>query len=187
MKVYTRTGDKGTTSLFSGDRVSKTNASIEALGAIDECNSSLGVAITKLGSSPELKVFHKQFSRIQHALFDLGAAVATPNTSASDFKKSKTSFDGESVSLLEEWMDSFEELLPELKTFILPGGHPAAAMLHLCRSTCRRAERRVTLLFQEENVSTEVIAYLNRLSDYFFVASRAVNALTKYPETLWKQ
>lgn len=184
-KIYTKTGDKGETSLFTGKRVPKNDPYIDALGTVDECNSAIGASLAFLPkSAAEVR---DQLTAIQHALFDLGAALATPRTSASQSKIAKTRFDHEGVELLEKWIDSWEQELPPLKTFILPGGHPAGAMLHLARSICRRAERLVVPINQETDVSDDVLMYLNRLSDYLFVISRYVNHHLNSPETLWEQ
>lgn len=184
-KIYTKTGDKGETSLFSGKRVPKNDPYIDALGTVDECNSAIGASLAFLPKSTS--DVHDQLTAIQHALFDLGAALATPRTSASQSKIAKTRFDHEGVELLEKWIDRWEQELPPLKTFILPGGHPAGAMLHLARSICRRAERLVVPINQETDVSDDVLMYLNRLSDYLFVVSRFVNHHLNSPETLWEQ
>lgn len=182
-KIYTRTGDKGETSLFTGDRVAKNDATVHALGTLDECNSTLGMA---LAFFPPLEKYKTQLNTIQHALFDLGAAVATPRDRASAAKVKKTSFGPEATLTLERWMDEMDSELSPLKAFILPGGHPSAATLHLARNICRRAERHVIPLFQSEAISDHVISYLNRLSDYLFMLARMVNHLTSTPEVVWK-
>lgn len=183
MKIYTKTGDKGETSLFTGQRVSKTSPFFEALGAVDECNSTLGIAIAHLPQTPEMKDVKQQLETVQHALFDVGAAIATPRTSAVSSKLEKTRFDHEEIEMLEKWIDKMEAELAPLKTFILPGGHPAGAFLHLARTICRRAERRVIPL--NADISETILVYLNRLSDYLFSLSRYVNASVKCPETKW--
>lgn len=183
MKIYTKTGDKGETSLFTGQRVPKTDPFIEALGTVDECNSALGTALAFLPQTSQMDPVRLQLETIQHALFDVGAAIATPITRAATHKIKKTRFDHEEIEELEKWIDKMEAELPPLKAFILPSGHPAGAALHLARSICRRAERRVIQLGAD--VSETVLIYLNRLSDYFFSVSRYVNFLVKYPETLW--
>lgn len=185
-KIYTRTGDKGDTSLFTGQRVPKNDPLIEALGTVDECNSAIGMTISLFPRGDLLISTRKQLETIQHALFDLGAALATPRTRAAEEKIKKTRFDPEETRLLEQWIDRMEENLPPLKTFILPGGHPAGAMLHLARSICRRAERLVIPLHIHADVSDHVMIYLNRLSDYLFVASRFTNHCLVMPETLWE-
>lgn len=185
MKIYTKTGDKGETSLFTGERIAKNDPFIEALGDVDECNSAIGTAIAFLPEMPEADVIRNQLETIQHALFDVGAALATPLTRAGNAKLEKTRFDADAIALLESWIDSMEGRLPPLHAFILPGGHPAGAFLHLARSICRRAERRVLPLHQKGDVSNFVLIYLNRLSDFLFSVSRYVNFLIKKPETQW--
>lgn len=186
MKIYTRTGDKGTTSLFTGERVKKNDRFIEALGAVDECNSTLGTALSFIPKEGVFQTSIDQLEIIQHALFDLGAALATPRNTASDQKIQKTRFDEEGTLLLEKWIDEMETHLPPLHTFILPGGHPAGAFLHLSRSLTRRAERTIIALNEEGDVSDPVLTYLNRLSDYLFVASRFLNHKLNVPETCWQ-
>lgn len=186
MKIYTKTGDTGETSLFTGERVSKDNAIIEAIGAVDECNSAVGVALSLLPDHPSLTSSRKQLETVQHGLFDVGAALATPRSRASESKKRRTHFDQHATELLEQWIDAMEASLPRLKHFILPGGHPAGAMLHLARSMCRRAERRIAPLYSQADVSEPVFVYLNRLSDYLFVLSRHVNHQLNRPETAWE-
>lgn len=186
MKIYTRTGDKGETSLFTGQRLPKNDPVIDALGTVDECNCSIGVAIAMIGENRKLANLKEQLETIQHALFDVGAALATPRTSASESKIEKTRFDHEEIAVLEKWIDEMETHLPALHAFILPGGHPCGAMLHLARSTCRRAERLVVPIAHRADVSKHVLIYLNRLSDYLFVLSRFVNHQMQCPETTWE-
>jgi cob(I)alamin adenosyltransferase len=185
-KIYTKTGDKGETSLFTGQRVIKNDPLIEAIGTVDECNCSIGVAVAMLGNRPEFKPVKEQLETIQHALFDVGAALATPRTRAAASKIDKTRFDDEATAALEEWIDQMEAKLPALHSFILPGGHPSGASLHLARSICRRAERLVVPLNKRADVSDRVLRYLNRLSDYLFVLSRYVNQLALSQETPWQ-
>ncbi len=184
-KIYTKTGDKGETSLFSGQRVSKNNPFIAAVGAVDECNSALGLAISFMPCSHELASCKEQLETIQHALFDIGAALSTPLKNSTAPKINKTRFDQSAIQLIEGWIDAMQEQLPELHTFILPGGHSAGATVHLARSFCRRAESVVVPLYQQGEIAEEVLIYLNRLSDYLFVASRYINLLTHSPETRW--
>ena len=186
MKIYTKSGDKGKTSLYTGDRIAKNDPVIEAIGSVDECNSAVGVALAHIPLKKEFDHVREQLTRVQHALFDVGAAVATPRTRASTSKIEKTRFDEEGTEQLEKWIDEMEKELPVLHTFILPGGHPAGAHLHLARSLCRRAERTVVPLNQHADVSDHVFVYLNRLSDYLFVMSRHVNRLLDSPETKWE-
>lgn len=185
-KIYTRTGDKGMTSLFSGQRVPKDNLFIEALGCVDEANSSLGVALSFLPKEERFSPTVEQLETIQHALFDVGAALATPRSCEQNQKLEKTRFDHEAIEWLEKWIDAMESQLPPLKAFILPGGHPAGASLHLSRSLIRRAERQVMPLYEQADVSQAVLVYMNRLSDYLFMASRYVNHLLAVPEKQWQ-
>ena len=185
--IYTRTGDKGTTTLFSGQRVPKDNLFVKALGTVDEGNCAIGLAVSYLPNQESLIVINKQLEIIQHALFDVGAALATPRTCHQTQKLEKTRFDAEAISQLENWIDEFDHQLPQLKTFILPGGHAAGAALHLSRSIIRRAEREILPLYQQSDVSEDVLIYLNRLSDYLFMASRFVNQQLNIPEKPWMQ
>lgn len=184
-KIYTKTGDQGQTSLFTGQRVPKDDCFIEALGSVDECNSAIGSAIALIPDEEKFNEIKNQLNLVQHALFDVGAAVATPRTRALNSKIEKTRFEEEEVALLEQWMDQMDEKLPALHSFILPGGHPSASLLHLARSICRRAERTVIPINSSADVSDHVLIYLNRLSDYLFMASRYLNILSGYPETVW--
>lgn len=187
MKIYTKTGDKGETSLFSGQRVSKNDPFIEALGTVDETNCAIGVALADLPQDKKFSTIRNQLILIQHTLFDLGAALATPRTRAASSKLAKTRFDSEGAHLLEKWIDEMESQLPPLHTFILPGGSSAGAHLHLARSICRRAERLIVPIHQHTDVSDQVLIYVNRLSDYLFVCSRYVNHLAGNPETTWEK
>ena len=182
MKIYTKTGDKGTTSLFSGQRVPKNNPFIKALGSVDEGNCAIGLAISFLPKDPIFNDIRSQLEMIQHALFDVGAALATPRTCHQIQKQEKTRFDLEAIEQVEKWIDTWDAQLPPLKTFILPGGHPAGAALHLSRSIIRRAERFVTPLYEQGDVNQGVLIYLNRLSDYFFVAARIANSRINIPD-----
>lgn len=170
MKIYTKTGDKGTTSLIYGERVSKTDARVEAYGTCDEVNSLIGMAISHLkaeyfpGKEDLLSIFHK----IQTAIFHVGAELATPAG-----KEVKWTLSQEDIEELERKIDELEASLPQLKNFILPGGHQGGATLHVARTVARRAERMAVGLGDEANPL--VLAYLNRLSDFLFVAARYVN------------
>jgi cob(I)alamin adenosyltransferase len=187
MKVYTRTGDKGETSLYTGQRVPKNDPVIDAIGTVDECNTAIGVAISFLPQDAKFSSIKHQLEIIQHALFDLGAALATPRTRASTSKIDKTRFDEEAIDHLEKWIDAMDDKLPKLTTFILPGGTPSGSFLHLARSICRRAERLIIPLHNHAEVSQKILVYLNRLSDYLFVVSRYVNNIAGTAETNWKQ
>lgn len=176
MKIYTKTGDKGETSLFGRTRVPKNHPIIETLGCIDEFNSSLGLALSFLPKKPATQAIHDQLSTIQHTLFDIGAIIASQ-------KKAKTAFLDECTQLLENWIDAMEETLPPLNQFILPGGNPPGATLHLSRAICRRAECSFASL---EQANPAILIYFNRLSDYLFVLARKVNFIDQSPELVWK-
>ncbi|MHC4938920.1 MAG: cob(I)yrinic acid a,c-diamide adenosyltransferase [Planctomycetota bacterium] len=180
MKIYTRTGDSGETGLFGGGRVAKDALRVEAYGAVDELNAAIGLA--RAAGLPE--ALDAVVGRLQSELFDLGADLATPpGTSAREEKVVRVT--PEQVARLEEDIDACEEGLPPLDAFILPGGGPAGAGLHLARTICRRAERRTVELARSETVSPQVVPYLNRLSDLLFVLARAANAADGRPEQKW--
>ncbi len=181
MKIYTKTGDDGQTGLFGGPRVSKDAPRIEAYGTVDELNSVLGLARTaKLDPDADALV-----SRIQNELFALGAQLATPDPAAHGTQMITAAH----VAALESAIDHYEAELEPLKNFILPGGTPAAAHLHLARAVCRRAERRLVTLCGEpdEAVAPELVIYLNRLSDLLFVLARAVNRAAGVPDVPWQK
>ncbi len=178
MKIYTKTGDKGETGLFGGDRVAKDSARIEAYGAVDELNSIVGIVRALKPRS----VIDKVLSKIQDQLFILGADLATPR---SKVRSAIPRIDQSHVLSLEGIIDTFELRLPPLKTFILPGGTPVASHLHLARTVCRRAERCLVRLSRSENVGSDSSVYLNRLSDLFFVLARYANQIEKKKEVQW--
>lgn len=182
MKIYTKTGDKGDTGLFGGPRVMKHAPRIEAYGTVDELNAVLGMA--RLSIAAMDADMDRLTARIQNELFDLGAELATP-----DPKKELRSISPEQIRALEEAIDSYEARLSPLTQFILPGGSPAAAALHLARTVCRRAERRVVALACEanEHVSAEAMIYLNRLSDLLFVLARAANQIVGVADVTWSK
>ncbi len=177
MKIYTRTGDAGSTGLFGGPRVQKDHERIEAYGTVDELNAAIGLARTT-GVSQQVD---GQLDRIQHELFSIGAELASPDPDDHDLRVIGAAH----VAQLESLIDQHELGLAELKNFILPGGCEAAARLHLARAICRRAERRVVSLACGVEISDTLIIYLNRLSDYLFVLSRVVNREAKVPEVTW--
>ena len=179
-KVYTRTGDKGTTRLVGGGEVGKDHPRIEAYGTVDELNAVLGV----VRSHPLPDRLDEQLAWIQDDLFNVGTDLATPEA---DRWEGMHRVGDEEVDRLERWIDSLNEALEPLTEFILPGGGPAGATLHLARTVCRRAERRVVDLHGVDPDLTEgPLRYLNRLSDHLFVASRWVAQATGAPETLWR-
>ena len=171
-KIYTRTGDDGSTGLGNGDRVGKDCLRVEAFGTVDELNSALGMVINA-EDTPEIK---NLLLTIQHHLFDLGGELSMPGT---------TLLPAGRVEQLEVILDQYNQDLPALKEFILPGGGPAAAVCHLARTICRRAERRVIELARSETVNPEAIRYLNRLSDLLFVLSRVIARADGVGEILW--
>jgi cob(I)alamin adenosyltransferase len=178
MKIYTKTGDDGTTSLFSGGRVSKTHLRVEAYGTVDELNSILGVA-RAYQPSEKTDVW---LAQIQRQLFNLGADLATPLDAKSDWV---VRMDAETVLWLENRIDEMTAELPELKHFILPGGSLAAAQLHVARTVCRRAERLTVELQAQEPIGDHILNYLNRLSDFLFTLARWENMQAGIPEDKW--
>ena len=177
MKIYTRKGDKGDTSLFGGKRVSKDSLRIESYGSVDELNSVLGVVRTL---NPQ-KVIDDVLGQLQDHLFVLGADLATPRQQKNTVPRITSSH----IEPLEKQIDKWEEQLPPLRSFILPGGSPAAAQLHFARTVCRRAERLVVRLSKKEKIGQDPIRYLNRLSDLLYVMARYANKLDGSPETEW--
>lgn len=178
MKIYTRTGDDGTTSLFSGGRVPKSHLRVESYGTVDELNSLLGLARAHQPSP----LTDADLARVQHQLFNLGADLATPLDAPT---KHVVRMDAETVAWLEQSIDRMTSELPALTYFILPGGSPAAATLHVARTVCRRAERLVTQLQTDEAIGEHVLPYLNRLSDYLFTLARWENLQAGIPEEKW--
>ncbi len=180
-KIYTKTGDDGTTGLFGGQRVTKDSLRIESYGTVDELNSVIGQART-LGMTPE---HDELLGQVQETLFVLGADLATPaDREPSSFVLPRVTADD--IACLERTIDGLEETLPPLKSFILPGGTAAGATLHVARTVCRRAERRVvTLLGTDGGVGGLPVQYLNRLSDLLFVLARAVNHVAGVEEHPW--
>jgi cob(I)alamin adenosyltransferase len=178
MKIYTKTGDDGTTSLFSGGRVPKTHLRVEAYGTVDELNSVLGVART---SSPSSQT-NRWLEQVQRQLFHLGADLATPLDATAEWV---VRMDADKVSWLEARVDEMTAALPPLRSFILPGGSSAAAHIHVGRTVCRRAERIVVALQEYEPVGEQVLPYLNRLGDFLFVLARWENMQAAVPEDKW--
>lgn len=178
MPIYTRTGDKGQTSLFGGLRVLKSDDRVDTYGTIDELNSVLGVVIANIETRH--KKLAKELEAIQHDLFDIGSYLANPKA--------------EPIAQLQERVTSFEKnidymtsQMPELHNFILPGGGRVGASLHQARTVCRRAERRLVSLMQTERIDEHLVQYINRLSDLLFTMARFVNYKEKKKETIWKK
>ncbi len=171
-KIYTRTGDDGSTGLGDGTRVAKDGPRVEAYGTVDELNSVLGLLLTH-----DLPDHTRAFvTGLQHELFDLGGELCIPGRSV---------ITEEHVRRIERELDAMNETLAPLKEFILPGGTAAAAVCHVARTVCRRAERRTTTLARVETISANTVAYLNRLSDLLFVLARFLNAAADCPDVLW--
>ncbi len=176
-RIYTKTGDKGETGLFGGQRVPKDHVRVEAYGEVDELNAALGLA---RASAPAARV-DAVLERLQLLLFELGSELATPPD------KKPSAITGADVQEMERAIDAAEADLPPLKTFILPGGTAAAAALHLCRTVCRRAERRlVTLRAQEPETSPTTVIFINRIADLLFVLARLDNRLAGRDDVAWK-
>lgn len=172
-KIYTRTGDDGSTGLGDGSRVQKDSLRVEAYGTVDEANSTIGVVLAHASVPDSIR---SCLLEVQHDLFDLGGELCIPGHSAIE-----ASF----IERLETQLDAFNADLPRLKDFILPGGGPAAAACHLARTVVRRAERRVRSLQREETVRSEVLHYLNRLSDLLFVIARRLAREESGQEVIW--
>ena len=177
MKIYTRTGDGGSTNLFDGTRIAKSDPRVEAYGEVDEANAALGAARAE-GLDPDID---EMLVRIQRDLFALGSRLADPAERIAD-RVTKILLGPDDVTRLEEWIDKYELELPPLRSFILPCGTRAASALHLARTICRRAERRMVALVA---VEIEFLAYMNRLSDLLFVLTRVVNRRAGVAEVEW--
>lgn len=183
MKVYTRGGDAGETALFGGRRVRKDALRVEAYGAIDELNALLGLTRVEIGDE-DLDRF---LDGVQHRLFDLGSELATPDVDEREQKgKGIARVCDDDVADVEAFIDTLEEELEPLRSFILPGGTRGAALLQLARTVCRRGERRLVTLTRAEPISPILIRYANRLSDLLFVMARVVNRRAGVPEPIWK-
>ena len=177
-RIYTRAGDKGETSLGDGSRVPKLDCRIGAFGTVDELNSALGVALAEPGLPERLR---EPLARIQNDLFDVGADLSVPFGIGDRLRVEQRQ-----IEWLEQRCDEFNADLPELKSFVLPGGTAAAARLHVARTTCRRAERDALTANEEHGINALVLGYLNRLSDFLFIAARWANADAGRDEPLWK-
>ncbi len=174
MPIYTKTGDKGQTGLFSGKRVSKASFRIEAIGTVDELNSVIGIVISQI-RNPKFEI-RKELIKIQKDLFEIGAALANPRQALSLSKR---------VKEFENQIDEMTKKLPPLFNFILPGGGKAGSYFHIARTVARRAERRTVGLSKKEKINDQILIYLNRLSDLFLTMSRYINHLEKKEEIIW--
>ena len=179
MKIYTKFGDSGETALYGGKRVRKDAPRIEAIGTVDELNAYIGYAQTLIDDTD----LSDLMAHIQNHLFGVGADLATPesHTKAAEFR-----IPADFTIAIETAIDTLSDELPPLKNFILPGGCPAGAILHVARVVCRRSERRVVQLARETDVNPEIIRSLNRLSDLLFILARVVNCRADAPEPIWK-
>ena len=177
VKIYTKTGDRGTTSLFGGQRVEKTSGRIKTYGEVDELNSLIGVVLSE---NPSEEIAEK-LTRIQTELFVFGSDLATPY----GIKIKVPRISALNVKRLEKEIDLWTKKLPQLRNFIMPGGSPIASKLHLARTICRRAERNIVELAASEKINKNAQVYINRLSDWFFVLARFANRLDGQKETIW--
>ena len=182
-RLYTRSGDAGDTGLFGGGRVPKDHPRVEAYGSVDELNSAIGVAVAFLRQ----RRIAAALQRIQNELFNIGSELAS-ETGGKAADAGRLFVEPEArIAALEALIDEYDSKLPPLRTFILPSGSPAGALLHLCRTVCRRAERAAVRLSRAEPVNPAVLTYLNRLSDLLFVLARYVNKADRKPETPWRK
>ncbi|MGD8319128.1 MAG: cob(I)yrinic acid a,c-diamide adenosyltransferase [Gemmatimonadota bacterium] len=184
MKIYTRTGDEGETGLFGGGRVPKDHPRVDAYGTVDELNACLGWAVSVLDEGETAE----RLRQVQHDLFAIGARLATaPVPRGRTAPRGVPELPAERVEAMERWMDEADALLPELRAFVLPGGTPGAAALHLSRTVCRRAERAVVRLGSVETVEPGVTVYLNRLSDLLFTLARLENHRAGTGDVEWRK
>lgn len=179
-RIYTKTGDDGTTGLFGGGRVRKDDLRVEAYGALDELNAQLGVAVLQLHD----KAIAGWLRKLQDELFTLGGELATPDPE--QVKRAFVPVGADEIGWMERTMDAIDAEVPPLHKFVLPGGDPGAAQLHVARTVCRRAERRLLTLTDREVLRPEVIQYVNRLSDLLFMLARLVNHRSGTPEPTWE-
>ena len=184
MKIYTKTGDDGGTSLVGGRRISKSALRLECYGTVDELNSSLGVALSDIRRTTTVHAeLEPSLTRIQNELFQIGSLLACDD---SQLLQNLEAIEDRQIQKLEAEIDRWTSQLAPLKNFILPGGSSSSSLLHWARTVCRRAERLSVRLHEEVTLDPQIIRYLNRLSDFLFVAARMANHLEKMPETLWK-
>lgn len=179
MKIYTKKGDNGETSLFAGGRVLKNNTRVDAYGTVDELNSYIGLIRTYNDLPDPVPAW---LEAVQNTLFIVGSDLATPLDARADWL---VRLDEQPVQMLEQAIDHMDEQLPELTAFILPGGTPSAAHTHVARTVCRRAERLCVDLQDETPINPQVLVYMNRLSDFLFTLARYINLHNDEPETKW--
>ena len=180
LKIYTKTGDKGTTSLIGGTKVLKSDLRIEAYGTVDELNSYVGLCYDLVTDKSQQELLRK----VQDRLFTIGSSLACDPQKES--KINIPDLKEEDITLLENEIDRMDSVLPEMKNFILPGGHPTVSHLHIARCVCRRAERTCVRLQEDANEHFLILKYLNRLSDYLFVLARYIAQTLSVPENAWK-
>lgn len=178
--LYTRTGDQGSTSLVDGSRAQKDCTRIDAYGEVDELSSALGLVASSDKCPDEIR---DEISHVQHIMFEIGGYLATPVKEGSE---PVLPFLKEETARLEGWIDALDERVPRLKSFILPGGSDESSRCHMARTICRRAERRILTLSRESFVDPEVLTYVNRLSDYLFIAARYLNFLNGVEDIAWQ-
>ena len=183
MKIYTRTGDQGQTSLFGGGRVSKDHIRVRAYGSVDELNAVVGWVVTQL----EPGEMRDRVQALQHDLFTIGADLATPPPTDGRTRPQTPDLPVDRVDEMEAWMDEADSELPELRAFVLPGGSRGGAALHIARTACRRAEREVVALADVDHVSPEVVSWLNRCADLFFVLARLANHRAGEGDIEWQK
>ena len=181
MKIYTKTGDKGETGLVGGERVAKDSLRLEAYGTVDELNSFIGLAVTELKSEELVESLRV----IQHLLFDMGSDLATPYSEKTE-KYNIPRISEDSIKNAEQEIDRYSIKVEELRSFILPGGSRGAALLHVCRTICRRAERRVIAAQKAEQINQNIVILLNRFSDLFFIMARYENKTSGCNDIIWK-
>lgn len=184
-KIYTRVGDDGKTYIADGSRLPKDDLRVESYGNVDELNANLGMLVDELSGSAKFKAHLDQLYMIQNQLFDLGAELSTPLEKL-NFEKQQV-IRKQEIKALEDQIDAMNDHLKPLENFILPGGHKLVSWTHICRTVCRRAERSVISLHNQQPVREEVIKFLNRLSDYFFVLGRDLSRQLDCGEKLWQQ
>ncbi len=177
--IYTGTGDKGTTSLVGGERVLKTDIRLQAYGTVDELNAFIGMLIAMHGPSPDSDLLFF----VQNKLFTIGSYLAT-NPEFTTFREASLLSESD-IERVERRIDEVDGELPKINNFVLPGGSVVAAQAHICRTVCRRAEREILMVSHDHEVDDKILRFMNRLSDYLFVFSRACNIMLQHPEVFW--
>lgn len=182
-RIYTRTGDEGLTSLYGGQRIPKHRTRLEVVGTLDELNADIGVALAEITDED----VRTPLLEVQNLLFNVGAEVAEGGTKSKKMIEDALRVNPHTVAKLEQWIDGFEKGLPGLTSFILPGGTKAGAQLHQARAVCRRAERTLARLNDEEQINPASLMFVNRLSDFLFVLARTVNHRAGVAESEWRK